>query len=243
MLKLYQMPISHFCEKIRWALDYKQLPYKAVNLLPGLHTRTTKRLTGQTSVPIIKDGSQIIHNSSTIITYLDQHYAEHSLTPDDPDAQQEAMDWEAYADANIGMQMRLICYDILLEHPDVLLPIFTQGGPWYGPPLMKQQYPKVRHVIRKLLQINPTNVAEAKLRMNGALESISAHLEGRQFLVDNRFSRADLAASALLAPLIMPTQYGVRWPAGYAEVMKPAMDEYRGKMDWAINNYQQFRRR
>ncbi len=241
MLKLYQMPISHFCEKIRWTLDYKNLRYKPVNLLPGLHARTTKRLTGQTSVPVLKDGSKIVHNSSTIITYLDETYPSGPLTPVDTEARQEAMDWEAYADANIGMQMRLICYDILLEHPDVLLPIFTQGGPWYGPPIMKWQYPKVRHVIRKLLHINPATVAEARLRMNGALESISAHLEGRQFMVGNSFSRADLAASALLAPLIMPAQYGVHWPAGYAEVMKPTMDEYRGKMDWAVNNYQRFR--
>ena len=34
---LYQFPISHYCEKVRWAMDYKKLEYKAKNLLPGLH--------------------------------------------------------------------------------------------------------------------------------------------------------------------------------------------------------------
>lgn len=37
MLTLYQFPISHYCEKIRWALDFKQLKYNTVNLLPALH--------------------------------------------------------------------------------------------------------------------------------------------------------------------------------------------------------------
>ncbi|MCP3675846.1 MAG: glutathione S-transferase family protein, partial [Gammaproteobacteria bacterium] len=44
MIKLYQFPISHYCEKIRWSLDYKNLDYKIINLLPGLHIKTTKKL-------------------------------------------------------------------------------------------------------------------------------------------------------------------------------------------------------
>jgi glutathione S-transferase len=39
MITLYQFQFSHFCEKARWALDYKDLPYTCKNLLPGLHTR------------------------------------------------------------------------------------------------------------------------------------------------------------------------------------------------------------
>lgn len=241
MLKLYQMPISHFCEKIRWTLDHKKLTYKPINLLPGLHARTTRRLTGQTSVPVLVDRRHVVHDSSAIITYLDQRYTSNPLTPLDPEARQEALDWETYADANIGMQVRLICYNVLLDHPEILLPIFTQGGPWYGPPLMKWQFPKIRHVIRKLLQIDATSVAEARLRMNGAIESINAHLEGRQFMVGDQFSRADLAISALIAPVLMPQGYGLKWPAGYAEVMKPVIDEYRDKVCWAERFYRNFR--
>ena len=45
-LKLYQFAISHYCEKIRWALDYKGLNYETVNLLPGQHVKTIRKLTG-----------------------------------------------------------------------------------------------------------------------------------------------------------------------------------------------------
>ena len=34
---LYQFPLSHFCEKARWMLDYKELEYVAQNLMPGAH--------------------------------------------------------------------------------------------------------------------------------------------------------------------------------------------------------------
>ncbi len=36
-----QFPITRFCEKRRWASDYKQAPRHATNLLPGLHHRIT----------------------------------------------------------------------------------------------------------------------------------------------------------------------------------------------------------
>ncbi|MGR9114583.1 MAG: glutathione S-transferase N-terminal domain-containing protein [Gammaproteobacteria bacterium] len=35
MLTLYRFPVSHYCEKVRWALDYKQLDFQTKNLLPG----------------------------------------------------------------------------------------------------------------------------------------------------------------------------------------------------------------
>ena len=44
MLSLYQFPISHYCEKIRRALDYEKLDYRVVNLLPGFHASTAKRI-------------------------------------------------------------------------------------------------------------------------------------------------------------------------------------------------------
>ena len=58
MIKLYQFPISHYCEKIRWALEYKGLEYRKVNLLPGFHIKTTTKLVGKSSVPVLTDGDK-----------------------------------------------------------------------------------------------------------------------------------------------------------------------------------------
>ncbi|HKX12345.1 MAG TPA: glutathione S-transferase N-terminal domain-containing protein, partial [bacterium] len=41
---LYQFPISHYCEKARWALAFKEIPYRIVNLAPGLHFRRTRNM-------------------------------------------------------------------------------------------------------------------------------------------------------------------------------------------------------
>lgn len=241
MRTLYQMPISHFCEKIRWALDYKQLDYRIHNLLPGFHVRATKKLTGQTSVPILVDGDQIVHGSSRIITYLDQTYPERSLTPEDPRLCQEALDWETYADANIGMQIRLVCYYVLLDHPDLLIPMFTQGGPWYGKPLMKWQYPRVSRTIRKYMGITEASVAEASLRMCGALEAIEMHREGRELMVGKHFCRADLSIAALLAPLFRPAGYGLQWPAHYPPELQTTVDRLATQLEWPGEIYRKYR--
>ena len=34
---LWQLQISHYVEKVRWALDYKRVPHVRRTLLPGLH--------------------------------------------------------------------------------------------------------------------------------------------------------------------------------------------------------------
>lgn len=53
MLTLYQFPISHYCEKIRWALEYKRLPYTKIDLLPGSHVGVVKKIAPKSNVPVL----------------------------------------------------------------------------------------------------------------------------------------------------------------------------------------------
>ena len=54
-VRLYQFAISHYSEKVRWALDHKGIRYQPVNLLPGQHMATIRKLTGQSSsVPVLE---------------------------------------------------------------------------------------------------------------------------------------------------------------------------------------------
>jgi glutathione S-transferase len=83
MFTLYQFPITHFCEKVRWTLEYKNIEYKKVNLLPGLHARKAKKLTSNSSLPILAHDKTIKRESREIISYLDQSFPENSLTPNE----------------------------------------------------------------------------------------------------------------------------------------------------------------
>ena len=51
---LHQFAYSHYNEKVRWALDYKKLPHDRINYLPGPHMGAIKKMTGQTSTPVLE---------------------------------------------------------------------------------------------------------------------------------------------------------------------------------------------
>ena len=201
MLTLYQFPISHYCEKVRWTLEYKNLEYKKVNLLPGLHNRTTKRLTSSYSLPILVHNNIVLNESSEIISYLDNIFPDNPLTPSDQDLKLEAAQWEKFADEELGADVRRICYHTLLNHPDIITPYFTKGGPWYGNLYMKVSFKKLSQTMRKLMKLDDTMADQVNHRLTQVIDKTYAHIKDREFFVGNSFTRADLAMASLLAPL------------------------------------------
>ncbi len=64
MRTLYQFPLSHYCEKARWMLDFKELEYNAVNLMPGVHRILTRCKTSKNTMPMLRDGDIWISHST-----------------------------------------------------------------------------------------------------------------------------------------------------------------------------------
>ena len=184
MLTLYQFAISHFCEKARWALAYKKLEYVQKNLLPGPHLAQMKRLGADISAtPILIHDGNLIQGSGEIISHLDQHYPQHPLNPDSPELMAQCAEWETYLDQEVGVQVRRYCYHYLLQHPAMVIPLYTQGGPWYGALIYKLIFPKLRSKMRHYMKINESTAQESKQRFEAAIERINTHLQQHSFLV------------------------------------------------------------
>jgi len=60
MNTLYQFGVSHYCEKARWAMDYKGLPYRPRNLLPGPHIKQMRKIAPDIIVPVLESGNTVI---------------------------------------------------------------------------------------------------------------------------------------------------------------------------------------
>jgi glutathione S-transferase len=206
MIELYQFPFSHYCEKVRWALDYKGIGYRTVNLLPGFHFRYLAKLAPETCVPVLRDGAAIVQDSSAIIDYLDGRYANPALTPSEPNAAREALEWEEYLDEQIGVNIRLWFYHHILPVRRLGVSFLLQGAAWHKKPLFVLVYPKVRRAMLQSMNINTDTARQAEERLRAALEKLDEALVGRRFLVDDRFSRADLTACALLRRSCMPDE-------------------------------------
>jgi len=228
---LYQFPISHYCEKIRWAMDYKGLDYKLKNLFPGLHLRTTKKMAPKTYLPILIDNGEQVQNSHVILTYLDDIYPEKPLTPKEPELLQQAMEWEKYCDVEIGVHVRRFGYHYLLAEPKTVIPFFTQGGPWWGPLFFKLFFSKLEPVMRKMMSIDQAGADKSEIRIQQAIDKLYDVYKDKEFLVGDQFSRADLAAASLLAPLITPQGYGLDWPEEMPAVLQAFVDKNQQKLE------------
>jgi glutathione S-transferase len=81
-------------EKIRLILDYKQLPYRKIEVTPGVGQIDVFRLSGQRQVPVLKDNEQVIADSTAIALYLEKAYPERPLIPMEP-RQQGGYAWSS----------------------------------------------------------------------------------------------------------------------------------------------------
>ena len=198
MISLYQFQFSHFCEKARWALDYKGLAHVRKNLLPGLHRRVARKLAPSSGLPILVDNGFVVQDSTSIISFLDEKYPDRPLTPRDAQEAKEALAWEEYLDDEIGVPLRLWFYYHALPDRDCALRFLLDGAPWYGPPLFAVIYPRVRAAMAELMNIHTESARQSEERLATALDKLDDAVKERRFLVGDRFSRADLTACALL---------------------------------------------
>jgi glutathione S-transferase len=213
-LRLYQFAISHYCEKIRWALDYKNLNYETTNLLPGQHIKTIKKLTkgAGASVPVLEHDGEVVQGSSDILDYLDKTFPDPPLTPLDEPAKAQALAWEKRLDDEAGPAVRCYSYHHFLQRPKIVVPLLTAGTPFYNRILLSLAFSRVNEVMRNWMKINEKTAEESRKVMEGLLTELVETYSKQPFLAGDAFSRADLTAAALFAPLFQPEAYPVPWP-------------------------------
>lgn len=89
---LHQFSSSHFNEKARWVLDYKQVEHTRIGYLPGPHIPQMKKLSGQSATPVLEWDGEIVHGSTAIIEYVERKVPEPALLPPDQDDRQKMAD-------------------------------------------------------------------------------------------------------------------------------------------------------
>jgi len=241
MLTLYQFPISHYCEKVRWALDYKGLAYTPINLLPGSHVKVVRKIAPKSEVPVLLHDDRVIQNSADIITYLDKTFPDRRLTPGSPETEEQARQWEDYVDENIGPHIRLYCYYHFFDRPDILLPLLTQGQTWHRKLIFRLIFRRVRDVMRKFMHIDDRTAELALKKLTRAIDKLHTQYEQTAFLAGAEFSRADVAAASLLAPFTMPDKYGLEWPESIPHELETVVDSFRPRLHWVDALYRGYR--
>lgn len=215
---LYQFKQSHYNEKARWALDYKRLPHRRHSLLPGPHRFRVARLSGQTRVPVLRHGGEVIAGSDRIIDYLERLVPEPALYPDDPVALACAKEVQASFDAELGPAIRCAAFSELMEDPNYFARIFTEDRSLATRAIYRALLPVTQSVMKRDLGITPEAIAPALATVRTAFDRVAEDSRATGYLVGDAFSVADLAAAALLMPAVQAPE-GPTYPEPRSEVV------------------------
>ncbi|GAB5452504.1 MAG: hypothetical protein Hals2KO_28320 [Halioglobus sp.] len=206
--KLYIFPISHYCEKARWALDYLQVGYELHGVAPGMHADLTAKLgAAGTSLPVLVTDDGVIQGSHEIIEWSEGvSYGERSLQPADLSV---AAEMESRLNEVLGVHVRRMYYsEALVEHAETVLPIFADGLPAEEAQFVRDAWEVIAAAMVEKMDLGLEQGKESRRIVMEHLDWLDTLLsDGRHYLVGDVFSRVDLGAAALLAPLAMPPEH------------------------------------
>lgn len=245
MLQLYQFELSHHCEKIRLILDYKGLDYRKVEVTPGIGQLELYQMSGQRQVPVLKDGSQIVVDSTAIARYLERQYPNPPLIPTDPKQRGLCLLMEEWADESIALKSRKVAFGALSQDPDFrksFLPVNT-------PDLVRSLVEAVPSDFLNILGLgvgaSPSAVKTAKDAIEQDLEALSLLLTESPYLVTDRPTLADFAVAGLTMYLKIPDGPYLDIPAklrgtGIPEIINNPV--YEVFFNWRQRLYAQYRK-
>jgi glutathione S-transferase len=206
---LWHLPISHFNEKVRWALDWKRVPHRRRIMPPGLHPFGGLVLTGgkRFTMPVLVADGAAIGDSTEIIAWLEERFPERSLYPPDADERARALELEDWFDENVGPCARQWGFNALLTEPEALRAFAakqTEWAPFPIPAAAFAPFAKAFLAVR-YSTADAAGVEESRRKIFEGLDRLEAELSG-SFLVGDRLSVADLTAAALFYPLVLPEE-------------------------------------
>ncbi|MBS1150434.1 MAG: Glutathione S-transferase domain protein [Myxococcaceae bacterium] len=199
---LYQLPpvfslfsLSPFCAKVQLGLRLKQIPYEVKNTL------FADKVNPRGKLPYLVWGDRKLEDSTAILEAIDAEGSGPKLIPSDPKLAAEADLLEDWADESLywqgvyakfaeEAQWKKLLPEFRAQFPAMLRPV--------GPLVARRQ------TLAKLAAQGLTRRAPALVRREFSrhLDSLEVRLDGRQWLVGDAISIADVAVTAMLWQLL-----------------------------------------
>jgi glutathione S-transferase len=223
VLRLVTIPISHYCEKARWALERAGMPYREERHVQGVHQVVAWRAGGRITVPVLVTPDRVIGDSAEILTWVDQRTPpEHRLFPGDADTRDDVESVCRRLDEGLGPRGRRLMYIHMLADPKLALRFNNAGVPGWEDRFIRYGWPLAQRYVKRVLDIRPGIEVQDEAAVFGELDYVAELLcDGRPYLCGERFTAADLTFAALSASVIVPPAYGV--PLPQPDVLSPGM--------------------
>lgn len=172
MPTVHGVPPSPFVPKVRCFLLEKGIEHDLKLVAPMGVSEEFRKISPLGKVPVYEEDGFILPDSSVICAYLERTHPEPRLYPEDPKAYARALWYEEYADT---------------KGSDAAAPIFFQTV--VMPKLMKQEG-------------DQKEVRDALAQLPSCLDYLEAEVTGREYLVADAFSIADISVCTQLLQLV-----------------------------------------
>lgn len=200
---LLTIPISHYCERGRWALDRAGVSYAERRMPPLLHLRVARSFAAAedlgTSLPKLRlpDG-RVLRDSDAIVDHADALLGgtlSVGLTPD-------LRALEADLTKVLGAGVRRYLYHTMLDHPARVVPLLVDGASTFDRLAFRLLAPLALPAMRKGMNIRAETAARDRDKVHAVLDRVADQLaDGRAFLHGDTFGRVDLTLASLAGPL------------------------------------------
>jgi glutathione S-transferase len=237
-VRLITIPVSHYCEKVRWALIRSQIPFVEKRHMPPFHRFATRqvgrktelvieaerhlspinrfvsRFVGGQSVPVLITETDILTSSTEILKYIDSISSDRSkLYPTDSENRQQVENLVETFDSLLAPAVRQWFYFYTFNQAQLIQPLWCQGVPWLERIFFPIVFRWMRSNVFQMYTINIESTIAAHESICKIFEMVESLLaDGQIYLVGNRFSAADLTFATLAAAVVLPVGYGVKLP-------------------------------
>jgi glutathione S-transferase len=206
---LWHIPISHYSEKVRWALAYKGVEHERRAPMPGYHMAVALWHTRgrHYTFPVLELDGRAVGDSSAIIAALEARYPEPPLYPSDAEQRERALELEDHFDEQLGPHIRRFAFHELRGDRAGFAEVAAEAAP---APLARftrlaGSYARAFTALR--FRASNARAAERSWRdVLLALDRLEAELGSGDYLVGDHFTVADLSAAALFYPLVLPPE-------------------------------------
>ncbi len=206
---LWHLPVSHYSEKVRWALDHKRIPHRRrAAIIPGTHMVAAMWLTrdpANFTFPVMELNGIAIADSSAIVAALEERFPAQPLFPADPDERRRALELEEFFDEELGPYTRQLAFHELGNDPERFeaIVVRTVPGPLgrnaAGAAAYARTFTRLRFGAR-----SEAAAEVSRSKILAALDRLEDELGSSDYLVGDSLSIADVTAAALFYPLVLP---------------------------------------
>ena len=210
---LWHLPLSPYSEKVRWALDYKQVQHERRAAAPGIHIPLALALTRgrHWTLPVMQLDGRNIGDSTVIIAALEQRYPDpggRDLYPAEPAERRRALELEEWFDEHLGPYVRRFSLHVMRSDREQ----FDELASRQMPPALRRYRRAAGAFGRaytgaRFQTVSDTGSNEAREKTVVAFDRLESELgETGEYLVGGRFTVADLTAASMFSLVVLPPE-------------------------------------